>query len=217
LTLGCELALWTRLGRSSRVNSGRGELAMSKRKKRVVRSARKPRSARARKPSAARKSPAARLEGASPSGLMQLAADWYWEQDAQYRLTHMSRGLDDKTGVGLQAYLGHPRWHQPALNLTEADWERHRAQLERRESFRDFEMHRLRADGLSVWLSVSGEPVFDARGRFKGYRGIGRDISRQKRAEQLLRLEHTVSRILAETPSASEALKSAIRAICESE
>jgi len=44
-----------------------------------------------------------------------------------------------------------------------------------------------------------------------------RDISQRKRAEQLLALEHTVTRCLSEADSASVALKAVIRIICESE
>src|SRR5437016_13726230 len=100
--------------------------------------------------------------------LTRLSSDWYWEQDAECRLTFMSSYIDERTGLDASSYLGRKRWEQPALNLTEADWERHRAQLERREPFRDFEIQRAAGDGHSVWLSLSGEPVFDGRGRFKG-------------------------------------------------
>ncbi|HSU77200.1 MAG TPA: EAL domain-containing protein, partial [Burkholderiales bacterium] len=54
----------------------------------------------------------------------------------------------------------------------------------RHEPFRDFEMQRPAPDGGTRWLSISGEPVFDATGRFKGYRGVGRDINERKRAEE---------------------------------
>ncbi len=121
------------------------------------------------------------------SSLTRLTADWYWEQDTRYRLIYMSQNIADKTGIDPQAYLGRTRWDWPALNLTEVDWARHRAQLERRETFRDFELHRLRSGGRSVWLSISGEPVFDSKGRFRGYRGIGRDITERKRAEDDMR------------------------------
>jgi PAS domain S-box-containing protein len=36
-------------------------------------------------------------------------------------------------------------------------------------------------------VSVSGLPVFDASGRFTGYRGVGRHITERKRAEKALR------------------------------
>ncbi len=120
-------------------------------------------------------------------GLTALSSDWYWEQDAEFRLTFMSSYVGEKTGLDASSYLGRKRWDQPALNLTEADWDRHRAQLERHEPFRDFEMQRPAGDGRSVWLSLSGEPVFDESGRFTGYRGIGRDITAQKHAEGALR------------------------------
>jgi len=40
-------------------------------------------------------------------------------------------------------------------------------------------------------------PFFDDKGRFLGYRGIAKDVTKSRRAEQLLALEHAVSRRLA--------------------
>jgi diguanylate cyclase (GGDEF)-like protein/PAS domain S-box-containing protein len=114
--------------------------------------------------------------------LTALSSDWYWEQDEQFRLTFMS--TIEKLGLDPANYLGRRRWDQPALNLSDDDWARHRAQLERHEPFRDFEIERPSADGRSVWITLSGEPVFDAAGRFTGYRGTGRDITRRKLNER---------------------------------
>src|ERR1051325_4388185 len=74
--------------------------------------------------------------------LTALSSAWYWEQDDQLRLTFISSHLGEKTGLDASAYVGRKRWEQPALNLTEADWDRHRAQLARHEAFRDFEIQR---------------------------------------------------------------------------
>jgi diguanylate cyclase (GGDEF)-like protein/PAS domain S-box-containing protein len=149
--------------------------------------------------------------------LTELSSDWYWEQDAEFRLTFMSTLLEASTGLDPSSYLGRRRWEQPAVNLSEADWARHRAQVERHEPFRDFEMQRRAPGGGSRWLAISGEPIFDADGRFKGYRGVGRDITEQKRAEQRLRLEHAVNRVLAEADGMSAALTGVLKAICESD
>ena len=119
--------------------------------------------------------------------LTALSSDWYWEQDEQFRLTFMSSMLGERTGLDATSYIGRRRWDQPALNLTEGDWDRHRAQLERHEPFSDFEMERPGPDGNSVWLSISGEPVFDEGGHFRGYRGVGTDITERKRAQAVLR------------------------------
>src|SRR2546430_112348 len=100
-------------------------------------------------------------------------ADWYWEQDDQLRLTYLSSRTSEKTALDLaldlSPYLGHKRCDQRALNLAPEDWDRHRGQLERREPFRDFELQVSADDGRAVWLSLSGEPVFDAGGPFRGY------------------------------------------------
>ena len=149
--------------------------------------------------------------------LTTLLSDWVWEQDEQLRFTFVSEGLAKKTGLDVSVYLGRARWDAPAPNLSDADWARHRAQLERHEPFRELELQRIAPSGRPVWLSVSGEPVFDAEGRFKGYRGAGRDITAQKRVEELLRLEHAVARSLAHAASLSEGLQAALRSICDGE
>src|SRR5439155_193172 len=59
--------------------------------------------------------------------------------------------------------------------------------------------------------------VFDGRGRFKGYRGVGRDVTAQKRAEQMLRLEHQVAHALSGEHEPNEAVRAVIRAVCEVE
>jgi diguanylate cyclase (GGDEF)-like protein/PAS domain S-box-containing protein len=133
--------------------------------------------------------------------LTELSSDWYWEQDADFRLTFMSKLLGEKTGLDVSAYLGRRRWDHPALNLSEADWAAHRALLERHAPFRDFEMQRVLPDGTTRWLSISGEPVFDDDGRFLGYRGVGRDITQEKHAEQALRESEARFRSLVELSS----------------
>jgi diguanylate cyclase (GGDEF)-like protein/PAS domain S-box-containing protein len=149
--------------------------------------------------------------------LTELLSDWYWEQDDQFRFTFVSSGLGEKTGLDAASYLGRKRWEHPALNLTEADWDRHRAQLERHQPFRDLEIALVAAKGRTVWISVSGEPLFDDAGTFRGYRGVGRDITAQKRVEELLRLEHAVASSLAQAANVSEGLQGGLRAICEVE
>jgi PAS domain S-box-containing protein len=150
--------------------------------------------------------------------LAALSADIYWEQDealcftsfSTSRASHIERAYTDKL-------LGKPRWQGGYLNMTEADWVAHRAVLQARQPFRDLELCRYDSRGCKVWFRVSGEPVFDAAGVFKGYQGIACDITERRRAEELRELEHAVTRILADADSASAALQSAIRAVCETE
>jgi diguanylate cyclase (GGDEF)-like protein/PAS domain S-box-containing protein len=149
--------------------------------------------------------------------LTKASSDWYWEQDAELRFVTMGSAIVSKTGISAAGYIGKRRWDLPAPNMTEADWAAHRGVCEAHLPFHDLELCRLADDGRPSWVLVSGEPVFDAAGSFRGYRGVGKDITARKRAEQLRELEHSVTRALAAANSVSEVLRAAIRAVCESE
>src|SRR6185369_8789546 len=69
---------------------------------------------------------------------------------------------------------------------------------------RPFALPRFRAGAAEArrrkrHVSVSGLPVFDAAGTFVGYRGVGRDITERKRAEELLRQREQELRDIIET------------------
>jgi PAS domain S-box-containing protein len=70
--------------------------------------------------------------------------------------------------------------------LPEKVWEQHRARLARHESFSDFIFLRHNKAGELRYLSVGGEPIFDEQGRFKGYHGIGKDITDRARDQKAL-------------------------------
>jgi diguanylate cyclase (GGDEF)-like protein/PAS domain S-box-containing protein len=119
--------------------------------------------------------------------LAEMSTDWYWEQDENFRFTFMSGALRERTGIDAEQHLGKTRWELPEQHVTEEQWRQHRAQLQHHLPFRDFVMRRPDRNGRPHWVSISGEPVFDAAGRFSGYRGIGRDITAHVLAENALR------------------------------
>src|SRR6267142_2206681 len=149
--------------------------------------------------------------------LTDLSSDMYWEQDDQYRFTSSSGSGPEWMVKGLREAAGKRRWDFKYQNMTERDWAAHIALLDGRKPFRDLEFCRLHESGGKTWMSVSGEPVFDSSGAFKGYRGVGKDITERKRAEQLQALEHAVSRSLADADSVTAAVQAAVRSICETE
>jgi diguanylate cyclase (GGDEF)-like protein len=166
--------------------------------------------ARSRKRTATTKRAAAR------SIFHDLPADWYWEQDAELRFTKIEARTGGPAEQALvRRQIGKRRW-ESGLDI-EGTWDEHRAVLAARQPFRDVLMWRTFEDGSRRYLSVSGEPVFDARKRFTGYRGIGRDVTAQQRVVRLLRLEHRVTRCLAEAQDAPRALQAALKAIGEME
>ena len=116
--------------------------------------------------------------------LTALSSDWYWEQDAAYRFTLVSPGLFEVEGSDPSDFVGRTRWEVGGVVPPAGGWEAHRALLERHQPFRDVEYARRLAGGERHYYRVSGEPMFDESGAFAGYRGVGRDITRQKQAEE---------------------------------
>jgi diguanylate cyclase (GGDEF)-like protein/PAS domain S-box-containing protein len=117
------------------------------------------------------------------------ASDWFWEMDADLRFSYFSERIGETLGIDATRLLGKTRQElmDPA-ERTSQHWQAHLSQLQQHLPFQDFEYSMHLPDGTVHFVCISGKPVFDAEGRFMGYRGIGYDITAQK--EQQLRLEH---------------------------
>jgi PAS domain S-box-containing protein len=115
------------------------------------------------------------------------SSDWFWETDENHRFTYISEGIR-QFGQEPATRIGRSRMELATDIESEADkWRAHIAELERHRPFRDFSYSRKIGDQPENTVSISGNPIFDATGRFTGYRGTARDITRQVHAEQSLR------------------------------
>ena len=119
--------------------------------------------------------------------LVQFSFDVYWETDAQHRFIHQEFAEDLADAPASGSEIGKTRWEVPYLEPDEEAWRKHRETLDAHMPFRDFELARSAPDGSKRYVSVSGLPVFDEKGSFVGYRGVGRHITERRRAEEALR------------------------------
>ncbi len=128
--------------------------------------------------------------------LTEMSSDFYWETDAQHRLTQRTESQrETRESVFREASsIGKRRWEVSYLSPDESSWQKHRAMLDAHLPFRNFEILRLRSNDAEHWISVSGDPVFSSSGEFMGYRGVGADITERKKTEE-------VQRFLAKTSS----------------
>src|SRR5262249_45049210 len=142
-------------------------------------------------------------------GLTELSADWFWETDAEHRITWLSGGGPVATFFGATPTFGKRFWEIPgievgagALGAPPAFGKRvretrrievgpgalgaHRERLAARLPFFDLEIARSDARGARQIHIVSGQSRLSSDGEFLGYRGVGRDVTEQRRAERRL-------------------------------
>lgn len=113
--------------------------------------------------------------------LTELSADWYWELDAEFRLTRIEgRDFEGRESAPGQSALGKPRWENGLEVEGPGGWEAHRAQLAAQMALRDVVLIRNGSDGARCFISISGEPMRGPGGSFLGFRGVGRDITESK-------------------------------------
>src|SRR6266496_169385 len=145
--------------------------------------------------------------------LTQLSSDMYWEQDEQFRFTSMSGTGSQRVNLKTFPTIGKKRWEQNYTNMTADAWAEHIALLEAHKPFRDMELCRPDESGKKVWISIAGEPVFDSSGAFKGYRGVGKDISERKQDEERIQFlaNHDALTTLPNRTMFSEVLNIAIQ------
>ncbi len=115
--------------------------------------------------------------------LTNLSSDWYWEQDAAFRFTRMESHLADKDGIK-PLLLGKSGW-ESGFDIQEPEgWHGFRCLIESRAAFRNVIMYRTIEYEKPYYISVSGEPILQKDGSLAGYRGVAREITEQKVAEQ---------------------------------
>lgn len=122
-----------------------------------------------------------------------IAADWFWETDAQLRIIYLSPTLTLHTGLRPAQLLGqHPlafvRMQQPdSPHLRDLN-----GKLARAEPFTDEFMTWRNASGKVTIFRNVGRPFHDDQGQFLGFRGAVTDITENRRlTRELERLART--------------------------
>ncbi len=124
--------------------------------------------------------------------LTELSSDWYWEQDEHGRFTKVSGPVLEMLGLV----------NDPDKD-DDASWNREERAalanaLAERKPFLDFVYSRTNPDGSHQYLQTSGEPMYDEKGQFTGYRGIGIDITERMRPEEGLRRFRRVMEVISD-------------------
>ena len=121
---------------------------------------------------------------------------WFWETDSLGTLSYVSQQLADDFQCEPEALLGRNFTDLLSVDRHGDDVTEEQKtlgfHLSARFPFADVVVRP--ASDEDVHWSLSGNPVFDERGRFLGFRGIGTDLTEQRRSErEITRLARTDS------------------------
>lgn len=116
--------------------------------------------------------------------IIEFTSDLYWETDSEYRFTQLSMGAQKYLGI-VPRSIGTRRWENPFYHAPPDVWGSHKADIAARRPFKDLVITMVDPDKgrMLEYTSISGEPFYDDDGKFRGYRGIGRFITQQKKYE----------------------------------
>ena len=110
---------------------------------------------------------------------------WFWETNAEGTLSYVSQQLADDFRCQAPELLGRQFTDLLSVDPTAAGTSERKTlgfHLSARFPFSDVTVSA--ATDEDIHWSLSGNPIFDDRGRFLGFRGIGTDLTEQRRSEQ---------------------------------
>ncbi|WNO54325.1 EAL domain-containing protein [Stakelama saccharophila] len=112
------------------------------------------------------------------------SAGWFWETDRHGRLTYLSAKVVEQIDAGDGAVMGQPLGEVFVVDGASSDTERTLSfHLTSRVSFSDYSVRSRGVAGQERWWSISGRPIFDEVGNFRGFIGNGSDLTEKRRSE----------------------------------
>ncbi|HZB94024.1 MAG TPA: ATP-binding protein [Stellaceae bacterium] len=120
--------------------------------------------------------------------LYETGSDYFWEMDTELRISYLSPNYTEIFGVPVAARLGLRLVESPGVSVDTEMARAFVAAIGDKKPFRDLVFAQRLADGRRYWAKVSGVPMYDDAGAFKGWRGIGTDITGHRRAAEAARL-----------------------------
>ncbi|MFH2048689.1 MAG: PAS domain S-box protein [bacterium] len=112
-------------------------------------------------------------------------ADWIWEIDASGIYTYASPNVEMILGFRADEVVGKTPFDFMTPDEIERLGNQFKKICENKEPIKDLENWNITKDGLRVCLLTSGIPMLDNKGNLLGYRGVDKDITEKKKAEEI--------------------------------
>ena len=124
------------------------------------------------------------------SRLLRLGSDFTWEMDPRGYLTYLSPSFEKHTQHTVAEFLQLAKPGGPEF-VKDAQWELLQADMKARRPYRDRVIQFVTSKG-DLFISGSGEPLFDATGRHLGWWGVSRNATDEVLAKRGLERSQTM-------------------------
>ena len=116
----------------------------------------------------------------------EIASHFQWELDDNFRITSFSGQRPDMIANNEREVIGQTFQQVAGAESAAPDshWQAFTKLLRSHEPFDDFAYTVQMKPGETRYRRASGRPIFDAKGQFRGYRGVTRDETKEMEARQ---------------------------------
>ncbi len=116
------------------------------------------------------------------------SSDWLWESDEHGIVRWVSSSVQTNTGIPPDLSIGRTmkQINEPLEDDPTESWRRYTEARQRRAPFRDVLARRQTPKGR-IAVSISGIPIFDEAGDFRGYRGTTSNVTERVEAQRAAR------------------------------
>lgn len=118
--------------------------------------------------------------------LVESINDWVWEVDSQGNFTYNSPRVQDILGYAPEELLGESIYHVVPPEEAKRIQQAVKPTTDAGNPITRFESINRHKNGHLVVMETSAAPILDDQGHVLGYRGIDRDITQRKRADEAL-------------------------------
>ncbi|MFK7882174.1 ATP-binding protein [Roseobacter sp.] len=133
----------------------------------------------------------ARLQGFAAIGAHQ-----FWETDENHRFTYVASANPDTRLLGSSDQIGKTLWDIEGVTQNNGiDWNSYKSALNTPRAVKGFEYSIQTKQARKQWWRVYGQPVFSTNGTFTGFRGTSLEITKQREAEDKLRLSERMTTV----------------------
>jgi len=119
--------------------------------------------------------------------LVETTPDWIWEVNSKGVYTYASPRIKEILGYNPKEIIGKTPFDSMPKEEAKKIGKVFGEIIKKKKAFTSLENWNIHKNGKKVLLGTSGVPILDEKGQLEGYRGIDRDITERKKAENELK------------------------------